>query len=434
MGNYYSPEIECAGRDALMRIQLERLKALAAHAYKNVPLYKKKFDEIGILPEDVKSLADIGRLPFTTKTDIRDCYPYKMLAVPDEQIARIHASSGTTGKPTVVGYTRGDLELWAECCARAIAAAGGQRGDHLHVAYGYGLFTGGLGLHAGGEKLGLAVIPVSSGNTKRQIQILTDFHSDILCCTPSYALYIGETLAEMGYGPDDIPLRAGIMGAEPWTDRMRLQIEKLLGIKAYDIFGMSELCGPGVSFECEAQEGMHINEDYFYPEIIDPETGEAVAEGESGELVITCLNKEAMPLIRYRTRDITSFIPGKCSCGRSLARVRRLTGRTDDMLIIRGINVFPSQVESVLLEMNMVTPNYLLIVDRENNLDTLEVQVEITEAFFSDSVRDIEHVERKIAHALRDTLNISAKVRLVDPRTIARSQGKAKRVVDKRVY
>lgn len=429
--NYYNPEIECADRETLRKIQSERLVKIVHKCYENVPLYKKRFDEIGLKPEDIHGIEDITKLPFTTKTDLRDTYPFGLFAVPRTELARIHASSGTTGKQTVVGYTKQDLKVWATCAARSIVGVGGTKDDFVHVSYGYGLFTGGLGLHYGAEELGATAIPVSSGNTARQVQILQDYGSDILCCTPSYAMYIGETVRDKGIDPKSLRLRAGIFGAEPWTEEMRREIERLLDIKAYDIYGLSEIAGPGVSCECKEQNGMHINEDFFYPEVIDPATGEPLPDGEYGELVFTCIGKEALPLLRYRTRDICALNHEKCACGRTTVRMCKPRGRTDDMLIIRGINVFPSQIESVLLDLGM-DPNYQLIVDRQNNLDTLEVQVEMNEAMFSDTVRNLEAVKKQIASALQSTLNIVAKIRLLEPKSIQRSEGKAKRVIDKR--
>ncbi len=429
--SYFNIAIECASQDVLREIQSERLRDIVKRNYENVPLYRQKLDELGIKPEDIKTIDDIVKLPFTYKQDLRDTYPFGLMAVPREDLVRIHASSGTTGKQTVVAYTQNDIDVWSECAARSIVGAGGSKDDFVHVSYGYGLFTGGLGLHYGAECLGATAIPVSSGNTDRQIQIMQDYGSDILCCTPSYAMYIGETVREKGIDPTTLKVRAGIFGAEPWTQEMRREIEKSLAIKAYDIYGLSEIAGPGVASECEEQDGMHINEDYFYPEIIDPDTGERLPDGEFGELVFTCIGKEALPLIRYRTRDICSITHEKCKCGRTLARMSKTRGRTDDMLIIRGINVFPSQIESVLLELGM-DPNYQIIVDRKNNLDTLEVQVEINEKIFSDTIRSLEEVEQKIAAALQSTLSIAARVRLLEPKSIERSMGKAKRVIDKR--
>lgn len=429
--NYFEPDLETAPREVLHWIQSRRLVKMVENCYNNVPLYKKRFDEMGLLPGDIKSIDDIHKLPFTYKTDLRDNYPFGMIAVPKEQLVRIHASSGTTGKQTVVGYTKNDIDVWAKGAARALVAAGATKSDYIHVSYGYGLFTGGLGLHYGAEMLGATAIPVSSGNTKRQVDILRDYGSDFLCCTPSYAMYIGETVRDMGIDPKTLKLRGGIFGAEAWSENMRREIEKILDIKAYDIYGLSEIAGPGVSFECKEQTGMHINEDFFYPEIIDPETGEQLPDGEYGELVFTCIGKEALPLLRYRTRDICKLSHKPCSCGRTLVKMSKTRGRTDDMLIIRGINVFPSQVEHVLLSLNM-EPNYQITVDRKNNLDTMEVQVEMSDQMFSDKVRNLEDVEHNIAAALQSTLNIAAKIRLVEPKSLPRSEGKAKRVIDKR--
>ena len=430
--NYFEPDLETAPREVLHWIQSRRLVKMVENCYNNVPLYKKRFDEMGLLPGDIKSIDDIHKLPFTYKTDLRDNYPFGMIAVPKEQLVRIHASSGTTGKQTVVGYTKNDIDVWAKGAARALVAAGATKSDYIHVSYGYGLFTGGLGLHYGAEMLGATAIPVSSGNTKRQVDILRDYGSDFLCCTPSYAMYIGETVRDMGIDPKTLKLRGGIFGAEAWSENMRREIEKILDIKAYDIYGLSEIAGPGVSFECKEQTGMHINEDFFYPEIIDPKTGEQLPDGEYGELVFTCIGKEALPILRYRTRDICKLSHKPCSCGRNLVKMSKPRGRTDDMLIIRGINVFPSQIESVLLDLGM-DPNYRMIVDRKNNLDVLEVQVEMNETMFADTVRSLEQVEHTIADALHSTLNIAAKITLLEPKSIERSEGKAKRVIDKRM-
>ena len=427
----FQPDIECASRDYLHAVQSARLIKMVKNAYDHVPFYKRKLDEIGVSPADIHSIDDIAKLPFTVKTDLRDNFPYGMFAVQPRDLVRIHASSGTTGKQTVVGYTKNDIDVWAQCAARALAAAGGTREDFIHVSYGYGLFTGGLGLHYGAEKLGAAAIPVSTGNTARQVQIFQDFGSTILCCTPSYALYIGETIREMGIDPSTLKLKSGVFGAEPWTDNMRREIEKLLDIKAYDIYGLSEIAGPGVAYDCDRQDGLHICEDYFYPEVIDPETLQPMPDGEYGELVFTCIGKEALPLIRYRTRDICALRREPCACGRTFVRMSKPRGRSDDMLIIRGINVFPSQVEHVLLELGM-DPNYLIIVDRKNNLDTMEVQVEMNTALFSDTVRDLENAEKRIENALQSTLNVHARVRLMEPNTLPRSEGKAKRVIDNR--
>ena len=431
MPNYFEPEIECASRETLREIQSQKLAAMAKRCYENVPFYRKKFDEIGLKPEDIKSIDDLSKLPFTVKQDLRDTYPFGMVAVPRSELARVHASSGTTGKQTVVAYTRHDLDVWAHSAARSIVGTGGTKDDFVHVSYGYGLFTGGLGLHDGAEALGATVIPVSSGNTNRQVQILQDYESDILCCTPSYAMYIGETVRDKGIDPKSLKVRIGIFGAEPWTEEMRREIENALAIRAFDIYGLSEIAGPGVACECEEQAGMHVQEDFFYPEIIDPVTGEQLPDGEEGELVFTCIGQEALPLIRYRTRDIASLTHETCKCGRTLVRMTKPKGRTDDMLIIRGINVFPSQIESVLLDLGMA-PNYRMIVDRQNNLDTLEVQVEMNESMFADTVRSLERVEKTIANALQSTLNIAAKITLLEPKSIERSEGKAKRVIDKR--
>jgi len=430
---YFQPEIETASRDCLHAIQSARLVKMVENCYANVPFYRVKFDEAGLRPGDIRSIDDIGKLPFTTKQDLRDTYPYGLFAVPKERLVRIHASSGTTGKQTVVGYTQRDIQRWSEGAARALVAAGCTKDDYVHVSYGYGLFTGGLGLHYGAELLGATVIPVSSGNTKRQVQILQDFGSNYLCCTPSYAMYIGETVAEMGVDPKTLPLRGGIFGAEPWTDAMRAEIQRLLAIQAYDIYGLSEIAGPGVSYECGALDGLHICEDYFYPEIIDPDTLRPLPDGEYGELVFTCIGKEALPLVRYRTRDISALVRGTCACGRTLVRMLKPKGRSDDMLIIRGVNVFPSQVEHVILEQGF-EPNYQIVVERKDNLDVMTVLVELSDAVFSDSMRAITVAETRLKNAMLSTLGVSANIRLVDPRSLPRSEGKAVRVIDKRVY
>jgi phenylacetate-CoA ligase len=431
MPQYYEPQFECASRDEMRAVQSKRLAEMAERCYNNIPFYRRKFDEMGLKPGDIRSIDDLQKLPFTYKQDLRDNYPFGLFASGRDDLRRIHASSGTTGKQTVVGYTENDLDIWARSVARGLTSIGGKKSDYVHISYGYGLFTGGLGLHYGAEKLGATAIPVSSGNTKRQVQIMQDFGSDILCCTPSYAIFIGETIRDMGIDPKSLPLRAGVFGAEPWTEGMRKQIESLLAIKAYDIYGLSEIAGPGVACECEYQNGMHIQEDFFYPEIIDPDTEEVLPYGQYGELVFTCIGKEALPLIRYRTRDICKLDNSPCACGRTTIRMAKPQGRSDDMLIIRGVNVFPSQVEHVLLSLGM-EPNYQLVVDRINNLDRMEVQVEMSDAMFSDTVKDIETVERKIAEELHSTLNITAKVRLLEPHSIPRSEGKAKRVIDNR--
>ncbi len=429
----YNMDFETMPREALQAIQLTRLQATLERVYANVPFYRNSFKEAGITPGDIKSLDDIKRIPFTTKQDLRDNYPYAMFAVPMENIVRIHASSGTTGRPTVVGYTRRDIDTWAELMARSLAAGGATRGDILHNAYGYGLFTGGLGVHYGAEKLGASVIPVSGGNTKRQIVIMRDFKPTILTGTPSYILHLAEIAEEMGVSFKDLSFKFGIFGAEPWSEKMREELESKLNLKAVDIYGLSEVMGPGVAIEChEAQNGLHIFEDNFIPEIIDPETGETLPYGETGELVFTSLTKEAFPIIRYRTRDITSLNPEPCICGRTHVRMNRVSGRTDDMLIIRGVNVFPSQIESVLMKTHDVQPHYQLVVDRVDNLDTLTVRVEIREELFSDAIKNLQNLESKIAKDIKEYLGVSAKIKLVEPKTIERSQGKAVRVVDKR--
>lgn len=429
----YRSEIECAPVGELRAMQSYRLLKTVRHVYENVPFYRKKFDEMGLKPEDIRTVDDLHRLPFTYKQDLRDNYPYGLFAVPQSKVVRVHASSGTTGKQTVVGYTQNDLDVWGEITARAIVAAGGSKNDFVHISYGYGLFTGGLGLHEGATALGASVIPVSVGNTKRQIQIMQDFGSDILCCTPSYALYMGETVRDMGIDPKSLKLRAGIFGAEPWTESMRQEIERLLAIKAYDIYGLSEIMGPGVSYECSEQTGMHVNEDHFIPEIIDPDTGEVLPDDTMGELVFTCITKEALPLIRYRTRDIAMLTRKPCACGRTLIKMTKPAGRTDDMLIIRGVNVFPSQIEAVLLQFEGITPNYQIIIDRVGALDTLDIQVEMGEDMPFDAVRMIEKKEKELRSAVESILGIAATVHLVSPKTIARSEGKAKRVIDKRI-
>ncbi len=429
----YNMEFETLPREALEAIQLRRLKNTIERVYATVPFYRKQFDKAGVKPEDIKTLDDLKRLPFTTKQDLRDNYPFGLFAVPMENVVRIHASSGTTGRPTVVGYTARDVQTWAELMARALSAAGATRGDIIHNAYGYGLFTGGLGVHYGAEKLGATVIPISGGNTKRQIMIMKDFGATILTCTPSYALHLAEVAMEMGVDPKTLKLRAGLFGAEPWSEKMREEIESKLYLTAIDIYGLSEIIGPGVAVECiEAKKGLHIFEDHFIPEIIDPETGEPLGPGEVGELVITTITKEAFPMIRYRTRDITYLNPEPCICGRTHVRMGRVMGRSDDMLIIRGVNVFPSQIESVLMEIEEVEPHYQLIVDREGNLDTLTVLVEVGESAFSDEVKKLQDLSKKIEKNIKEYLGVSAKVKLVEPKTIARSEGKAQRVIDKR--
>jgi len=429
----YDIEYETMPREALEAIQLRRLKATIDRGYASVPFYRKKFEEAGITPGDIQRLEDLQRLPFTTKQDLRDNYPFGMFAVPMENVVRIHASSGTTGQPTVVGYTARDVNTWACLMARALMAGGATRGDIIHNAYGYGLFTGGLGAHYGAEKLGASVIPVSGGNTKRQVVIMKDFGPTILTATPSYALHLAEVAEEMGVSFRDLKFKYGIFGAEPWSERMRDDIEEKLGLVAVDIYGLSEVIGPGVAMEChEAKKGLHIFEDHFIPEIIDPETGEVLPYGETGELVFTSITKEAFPVIRYRTRDITSLNPQPCICGRTMVRMNKVSGRSDDMLIIRGVNVFPSQIESVLMEMRNVEPHYQLVVDREGQLDILTVMVEVSETMFSDEVKTLQGMEREITKNIKDYLGVSAKVKLVEPKAIARSQGKAIRVIDNR--
>jgi phenylacetate-CoA ligase len=424
---------ETMPREDLEALQLKRLQAVVERLYHLVPFYRRRLDEMGVKPGDVRTLEDLARLPFTTKQDLRDNYPFGMFAAPMDQVVRLHASSGTTGKPTPVAYTQRDLETWSELMARTLAAAGTHRGDIVHNAYGYGLFTGGLGFHYGAERLGAAVIPVSGGQTRRQIMLLQDFGPTVLVCTPSFALYLAEVGQEMGADFRQLKLKVGIFGAEPWTEGMRGEIEKRLNLDAVDIYGLSEIIGPGVSVECvEAKAGLHLFEDHFLPEIINPATLEPMPPGEMGELVITTLTKEAMPLLRYRTRDITSLNYAPCRCGRSLARMHRLRGRSDDMLIIRGVNVFPSQIEAVLMETPGVAPHYQLIVDREGQLDTLEVQVEVDEAAFSDEVKQLQALAQNLQKQIKDYFTVSVKVKLVEPRSIPRSEGKAKRVIDKR--
>jgi len=424
--------IECMDRERLKKLQGERLYAMVERLYYNVPFYRGKFQENGIEPGDVKSIDQLKDLPFTNKQDLRDNYPFGLFAVPPSEVVRLHASSGTTGRPTVVGYTRKDLDTWSEVVARSLTGAGAGKNDVLHIAYGYGLFTGGLGIHYGAEKIGAAVVPVSGGNTQRQLQLMHDFGSTILACTPSYALYLAEALAEAGISTDSLKLKAGIFGAEPWTQEMRLAIEDKLRIKAIDIYGLSEIIGPGVACECLCQNGLHVYEDHFYPEIIDPETSEVLPEGQIGELVFTCLTKEALPLLRYRTHDLSQLNYEKCECGRTIARMKKCHGRSDDMLIIRGVNVFPSQIEAVLLEMSETKPHYMLYVDRINNLDVLEIWVEVEDQFFSDEIKKLEGLRKKIQHNIESVLGINASIKLVEPKTIQRSEGKAKRVIDKR--
>lgn len=431
MHNYYNKEIETASREKLTEIQTENLIKQVKHVYENVPLYRERMDKKGVKPEDIKTLDDLTKLPFTSKQDLRDTYPYGMFAVPMEDVTRIHASSGTTGKQIVVGYTDGDMDIWDTCVARQLTAIGATKEDKVHVSYGYGLFTGGLGLHGGSHKLGCTTIPVSSGNTARQLTIMQDFGSTILGATPSYAMYLGESAEKAGIDTSKLPLRAGIFGAEPWTEEMRQSIEKSLNIKAYDIYGLTEICGPGVAFECSEQKGMHVNEDHFIIEIINPETGEPVPDGEKGEIVFSSITKKAFPLLRFRTKDIGVITHEKCACGRTFVRMSKPLGRVDDMLIVRGVNLFPSQIETVLLKENY-SPNYQIIVDRHGSLDSFEVNIEMNEEHFSDKPSDIIKMEKSLENEFKSALGIKPKVNLVSPDTIPRSEGKAVRVVDKR--
>ncbi len=428
---YFQPEQETMPLEDIRKIQDEKLVSQVRHVYENVPYYRDLMDKKGVRPEDIKGVDDLHKLPFIKKDDLREAYPYGLLATDLKNCVRIHSTSGTTGKRVVAFYTQNDVDMWEECCARAIVAAGGDNGDVCQVAYGYGLFTGGAGLHGGSHKVGCLTLPMSSGNTDRQIQFMMDLNATILCCTPSYAAYIGETLKEKGIKPEDNKLKAGIFGAEPWTEEMRHDIEKSLGIKAYDIYGLTEISGPGVAFECEEQKGMHINEDHFIAEIINPETGEPLPIGEKGELVFTSLDKEAFPLLRYRTRDICVLSREKCSCGRTFVRMTKPLGRSDDMMIIRGVNVFPSQIESVLLNSGYA-PNYQIIVDRVNNTDTFDINVEMKEEDFSDIPTGITNKEKALQSAMKAMLGINPKIHLVAPKSIARSEGKAVRVIDKR--
>ena len=431
MHTYHQPQIETMPPEELRKLQDERLKAQVKHGYESVPHYRQLMDEKGVKPEDIRGVDDLWKLPFTSKADLRECYPDGMLAIPKSECVRIHSTSGTTGKRVIAYYNQHDIDLWEDCCARAIVAAGGSAEDVCQVCYGYGLFTSGFGLHGGSQKVGCLTLPMSSGNTARQIQFMQDLGATILCCTPSYAAYIGETVKEMGIKPEDLKLKAGIFGAEAWSDEMRADIEKSLGLKAYNIYGLTELSGPGVSFECEQQDGMHINEDHFIAEIIDPETGAVLPDGTQGELVFTAITRQAFPVIRYRTRDICVLHRGKCSCGRTFVKMGRPMGRTDDMLIIRGVNVFPSQIEAVLIQQGY-SSNYQIVVDRVRNTDTFDVYVEMNPEQFSDAVRKITLHERALVEAMRSMLGISPSVHLVAPKSIARSEGKAVRVVDKR--
>ena len=431
MERYFQPEIECASREQIKAWQDERLVKQVRHVWDNVPSYRKKMEEKGVTPEDIQSSADLYKLPFTSKADLRDNYPDGLVAVPRSKCVRVHATSGTTGKRVMAFYTQHDIDLWTDCCARAITAVGGSEEDVCQIAYGYGMFTGGIGLDQGSRRVGCLTVPISSGNTDRQIQFIRDLGTTILCCTPSYAAYLGESMHEMGMTPDQIPLKAGIFGAEAWSEEMRQDIQKTMGIKAYDIYGLTELSGPGVAFECSAQSGMHINEDHFIAEIIDPDTGEVLPEGSKGELVFTSIDKEAFPLLRYRTRDICILKREKCSCGRTLVKMCKPMGRSDDMLIIRGVNVFPSQIETVLLN-HGYPANYQIIVDRVKSTDSLDVQVEMTAEMFTDNVGEIERRQKQLVDGLRAMLGLAAKVTLVAPKSIVRSEGKAVRVIDNR--
>lgn len=433
MSHYWNKDCECMSSERLRSLQENRLKATVKRVYQEVPFYRHAFQENSIEPDDIQTLDDLRKLPFTTKDDLRDNYPYGLFAVPLGEVIRLHASSGTTGKPTVVGYTKHDLDVWSEVMARALTCCGATTNSKIQNAYGYGLFTGGLGVHYGAEKVGASIIPVSAGHTKRQIMIMKDFGTNILTCTPSYALHMAEVMEELGVSKEDLSLAGGLFGAEPWSQNLRRQIELRLGIKALDVYGMSEVIGPGVAVECPEQDGLHIWEDHFLAEIVDPDTGQSLSPGSYGELVVTTLTKEALPIIRYRTRDITRIISdGPCACGRTHMKIDRCQGRTDDMLVIRGVNVFPSQIEEVLFRISHTEPYYLLIVDRRDQLDQLEVWVEVSDKVFSDQIRKMESLEREIRKEIEVVLGISVKVKLVEPKTIERSEGKAKRVIDRR--
>ena len=431
MENYFQKEIECASREEIVAIQNKKLVEQVHHVWGNVPYYRKKMEEQGVTPDDIRSIEDLHKLPFLSKDDLRNAYPYGLMGVPKEDVVRIHSTSGTTGKRVIAFYTQGDIDLWEDCCARALMAAGATKEDVVQVSYGYGLFTGGAGLHGGSHKVGCMTVPMSSGNTERQIMFLRDLEATVICCTPSYAAYLGESMKEMGLTPEDIPLKAGIFGAEAWSEEMRKDIEKTLGIKAFDIYGLTELSGPGVAFECSAQNGMHINEDHFIAEIIDPKTQEVLPDGAQGELVFTAIDKKGFPMIRYRTKDICTLHREKCSCGRTHVKMEKPKGRSDDMLIIRGVNVFPSQIEAVLLE-NGYQANYQIIVDRVNNNDTLDVHVEMTPEMFTDNVNEITKRQNDLVAGMKSMLGIKAKVTLVAPKSITRSEGKAVRVIDNR--
>lgn len=431
MENYFQKEIECASREELTKIQNEKLKEQVKHVWDNVPYYRKKMEEKGVTPDDIQTIDDLKKLPFLSKKDLRDAYPYGLLGVPLKDCVRIHSTSGTTGKRVIAFYTQGDIDLWEDCCARALAAAGATDEDVCQVSYGFGLFTGGAGLNGGSHKLGCLTVPISSGNTERQVMFIQDLNASVICCTPSYAAYLGESMKEMGLKPEDIPLKAGIFGAEAWSEEMRHSIEETLGLKAYDIYGLTELSGPGVAFECSEQTGMHINEDHFIAEIIDPVTEEVLPDGTKGELVFTAIDKKAFPMMRYRTRDICMLSKEKCSCGRTFVKMAKPMGRSDDMLIIRGVNVFPSQIETVLLE-HGYQANYQIIVGRVNNTDTLDVHVEMTPEMFTDNVQEITKRQNDLVAGLKSMLGLKAKVTLVAPKSITRSEGKAVRVIDNR--
>ena len=428
----WNPSKECMSRDEMHALQGRRLQKLVSYVYHNVPFYRNKMQQMDIAPDDIRSIDNIVKLPFTTKQDLRDNYPYGLQAAPQSEIVRVHASSGTTGNPTIVGYTRKDIAVWQEAMARALTAYGVKREDTFSVSYGYGLFTGGLGVHYGVENIGATVIPTSTGNTEKHVRLLRDLKITGIACTPSYALYLAETLEKMGLGKDDISLRVGAFGAEPWTENLRKEIEERLGLKGYNIYGLSEIVGPGVSYECCMQNGSHISEDHYYPEIINPETLEQLPYGEQGELVFTTLTKEGMPVLRYRTKDLCTLMDGECECGRKTVRMGRIMGRSDDMLIIRGINVFPSQVESVILEMPEIEPQYMLVVDRINNLDTLQIQVEVRRDFFSGDMGSMLAMKKRLSDKIKSVLSIGAEIKLMEPGSIERSQGKSKHVIDKR--
>jgi len=428
----WNKEIECMSREEMRKLQGERLQQLVNHVYKNVAFYRRRMDEMGVKPSDIQTIDDIVKLPFTYKNDLRDHYPFGLFAVQMKDIVRVHASSGTTGKPTTVGYTKNDIDNWREVLARCLAMAGISSDDIMQVSYGYGLFTGGLGVHYGAETVGATVIPISGGNTRRQLQLMADYGSTVLACTPSYALHLADALAENGYSLADMKLKIGVFGAEPWTENMRLELEKKWGIKAYDIYGLSEIMGPGVANDCECHAGLHVHEDHFFPEIVHPDTKKPMSVGEEGELVFTTLTKEGIPLLRYNTRDLSTLNRSTCECGRTTVRMKKITGRSDDMLIIRGVNLFPSQIEHVLLEMGETSAHYMLYVDNVNNLDTLELQVELEESQMVETIRDLQNLSKKIEHALNSAIGLSVKVKLVEPKTIARSEGKAVRVIDNR--